>query len=237
MPNPVLLHFSPRLTHGQLLRRYKRFLADVQLDDKSEVTAHCPDPGSMKTIALPGRPVALSRCDKPTRKLPYTWEMIEIDGTWVGIHTNRTNDLIDTALQLGALPELANYASIQREISIGASRIDFLLTNAAGDSCYVEVKTVTLRDGSAAKFPDSVTSRGHKHLQELMSLKAAGHRAVALFCVNRADCEHFSPADDIDPKYGMLLRQAQEAGVEVLAYRTHWSPQQVSLDGSIDTVL
>jgi sugar fermentation stimulation protein A len=217
------------LIRGQLLRRYKRFLADVQLDDQTEVTAHCPDPGSMKTIALAGRPVALSRCEKPTRKLPYTWEMIEIAGTWVGIHTNRSNDLIDTALQLGALPELAGYTTIQREVPTGNSRIDFLLSNAAGETCYVEVKT--------AKFPDSVTTRGHKHLEKLMSLQAAGHRAVALFCINRADCDHFAPADDIDPRYGMLLRQAQQAGVEVLAYRTHWSPQQVRLDGSIDTVL
>jgi sugar fermentation stimulation protein A len=217
------------LIRGQLLRRYKRFLADVQLDDQTEVTAHCPDPGSMKTIALAGRPVALSRCEKPTRKLPYTWEMIEIAGTWVGIHTNRSNDLIDTALQLGALPELAGYTTIQREVPTGNSRIDFLLSNAAGETCYVEVKTVTL--------PDSVTTRGHKHLEKLMSLQAAGHRAVALFCINRADCDHFAPADDIDPRYGMLLRQAQQAGVEVLAYRTHWSPQQVRLDGSIDTVL
>ena len=237
MPNPILLHFNPMLIRGQLLRRYKRFLADVQLDDQTEVTAHCPDPGSMKTIALAGRPVALSRSEKPTRKLPYTWEMIEIAGTWVGIHTNRTNDLIDTALQLGALPELADYTTIQREVPAGNSRIDFLLTNAAGETCYVEVKTVTLRDGTTAKFPDSVTTRGHKHLEELMSLHSAGHRAVALFCINRADCDLFAPADDIDPRYGMLLRQAQEAGVEVLAYRTHWSPQQVRLDGSIDTVL
>lgn len=236
MSRPVLLRFEPRLTPGILLRRYKRFLADVRLADGTRVTAHCPDPGSMKTIAQAGRPVALSRSDNPARKLPFTWEMVEIDGTWVGIHTNRTNALIDAALRAQAIPELDSFQTIKREVTVGESRLDFQLSGK-GRTCYVEVKTVTLRDGNAAMFPDSITTRGQKHLRELMMLKADGHRAVALFCINRVDCTHFAPADAIDPVYGELLREARRVGVEVLAYRTHWTPQQVTLGGSIDTVL
>ncbi len=236
MSPPVLLRFEPALTAGILLRRYKRFLADVQLSDGTRVTAHCPDPGSMKTIAQAGRPVALSRSDNRARKLPFTWEMVQIDGTWVGIHTNRTNALIDTALRAEVIPELVSLQTIEREVSVGASRLDFRLSGN-GESCYVEVKTVTMCDGTTAMFPDSVTTRGQKHLRELVALRAAGHRAVALFCVNRADCSRFTPADAIDPLYGELLREAHDAGVEVLAYRTNWTPQQVTLDGSIDTVL
>ncbi|MEE2886402.1 MAG: DNA/RNA nuclease SfsA [Planctomycetota bacterium] len=236
MSPPVLLRFEPALTAGILLRRYKRFLADVQLSDGTRVTAHCPDPGSMKTIAEPGRPVALSRSDNRARKLPFTWEMVQIDDTWVGIHTNRSNALIDTALRAEVIPELVSWQTIEREVGVGASRLDFRLSGN-GEACYVEVKTVTMCDGNTAMFPDSVTTRGQKHLRELVALRAAGHRAVALFCVNRADCSRFTPADAIDPVYGELLREAHDAGVEVLAYRTNWTPQQVTLDGSIDTVL
>lgn len=190
----------------------------------------------MKTIAQPGRPVALSRSGNRARKLPFTWEMVQIDDTWVGIHTNRSNALIDTALRAEVIPELVSWQTIEREVGVGASRLDFRLSGN-GEACYVEVKTVTMCDGNTAMFPDSVTTRGQKHLRELVALRAAGHRAVALFCVNRADCSRFTPADAIDPVYGELLREAHDAGVEVLAYRTNWTPQQVTLDGSIDTVL
>lgn len=237
MPDPVLLRFEPVLLRGTLLRRYQRFLADVRLDDGTEITAHCPDPGSMKTLAQAGRPVAVSRSDNPKRKLPFTWEMVEIDGTWVGIHTNRTNDLVHTALQAGVIPELGGYSSIDREVRVGESRLDFRLSNRGAGTCYIEVKTVTLRVGDIARFPDSVTTRGHKHLRELVKLRAAGHRTVALYVVNRGDCSRFGPCDAIDPLYGQLLREAREAGVEVLVYRTRWTPQHVSLDGSIGTVL
>ena len=236
MSPTVLLRFQPALTPGVLLRRYKRFLADVRLADGTEVTAHCPDPGAMRDLARAGRPVALSRSDNPTRKLAFTWEMVEVASAWVGIHTNRTNDLVDAALQANAIPELTGFQTIKREVTVGSSRLDFHLIGDAG-SCYVEVKTVTMAEHSAAMFPDSVTTRGKKHLRELIGLRAAGHRAVALFCVNRGDCTHFAPADTIDPDYGRLLREACEAGVEVLAYQTNWTPQQVTLAGSIDTVL
>ena len=236
MSPPVLLRFQPALIHGILQRRYKRFLADVRLADGTQVTAHCPDPGAMGDLASAGLPVALSRNDNPARKLKFTWEMVAVADTWVGIHTNRTNDLVDAALRAGVIPELHGLPTIEREVSVGSSRLDFRLSGASGP-CYVEVKTVTKAVGNAAMFPDSVTTRGQKHLRELISLKAAGHRAIALFCVNRGDCTDFAPADDIDPAYGRLLREASEAGVEVLVYQTNWTPQQVTLAGSIDTVL
>ncbi len=238
MPSPLLLHFDPPLATGTLVRRYKRFLADILLEDGSEVTAHCPDPGAMHCLAEPGRPVALSHSDNPRRRLPFTWEMVRMEQTWVGIHTNRSNRLVETALGAGAIDELAGLDDIQREVTVGDSRLDFRLrqTSRPGD-CYLEVKTVTLRNGDTAQFPDSVTTRGQKHLRQLMQLRGTGHRAVALFLVNRSDCSQFAPAEDIDPVYAGLLREAQGRGVEILAYRTHWTPQQVTLDRSIDTVL
>ena len=232
------MQFEPPLIRGHLVCRYKRFLADVRLGDGQEITAHCPNPGSMLDVGIPGRPVALSHSDNPARKLAYTWEMIELDGSWVAVHTGRTNALAEEALTAGRIEELAGFARLRREVRQGASRLDFELEGADGKRTFVEVKNVTLTDGShRAIFPDSVTARGQKHLRELMALAAAGHRAVMLFVVNRNDCDEFSPADEIDPEYGKLLRQAASQGVEILAYRTRVSPKQVTVDRSIRTVL
>lgn len=232
------MRFEPKLIRGHLVRRYKRFLADVRLDAGPEVTAHCPNPGSMLDVGIPGQPVALSHSDNPKRKLAYTWEMIELDGGWVAVHTGRTNALVEEALAAGGIEELAGFAHLRREVRQGASRLDFELEGANGQKTFIEVKNVTLTDGGhRAIFPDSVTVRGQKHLRELMTVAAAGHRAVMLFIVNRNDCDEFSPADQIDPEYGRLLRQAASRGVEILAYRTRVSPKQVTVDRSIRTVL
>jgi sugar fermentation stimulation protein A len=244
------MRYEPELISGTLIRRYKRFLADIRLEDGSEITAHCPNPGSMLRVGVPGRPVAVSRSDNPKRKLAYTWEMIDLDGSWVGIHTGRTNALVEEALRAGHVAELTGFAELRREIPHGASRLDFLLTFAGAADCYVEVKNVTLTAEHTAEhtaeqaaerrraiFPDSVTRRGQKHLRELIGLVQAGRRAVMLFLVNRDDCDEFGPADEIDPEYGALLREAANKGVELLAYTATVTPKQVTLNRSIPTVL
>lgn len=237
------MQFDPELTRGTLLRRYKRFLADIRLADGTEVTAHCPNPGSMLRVGVPDSPVAVSHSDNPKRKLAFTWEMIELDGGWVGVHTGRTNALVEEALRAGQIKELDGFTELRREVKVGDSRLDFMLRYANGSSCYVEVKNVTLTGdpaaglGHRAIFPDSVTVRGQKHLRELSTLVAGGHRAAMLFLINRGDCVEFAPADDIDPEYGKLLRQVVATGVEVLSYTARVDPQQVTVDRSIPTVL
>ncbi len=232
------MRFEPELTPGTLVRRYKRFLADVVLADGTEITVHCPNPGSMLDVAVPGRPVALSHSTKPSRKLAYTWEMIELEEGWVGVHTGRTNSFVEEALRQGDIAELRGFAELHREVRQGNSRLDFALDQDGAPRCFVEVKNVTLTDRKRlALFPDSVTLRGQKHLRELSNLATAGKRAVMLFWVNRGDCERFGPADQIDPEYGALLRQAHRDGVEVLAYRARVDPKQVTTDRSIPIVL
>lgn len=232
------MRYDPELIHGTLIRRYKRFLADIRLHDGSEITAHCPNPGSMLRVGVPDQPVAVSHSDNPKRKLAYTWEMIQLDGCWVGVHTGRTNALVEEALRAGQIAELLGFQHLRREVTVGASRLDFLLEFEDASDCYVEVKNVTLTDeGRRAIFPDSVTRRGQKHLRELMGLVQAGQRAAMLFVINRDDCDEFGPADEIDPEYGALLRQAANKGVEVLAYSATVSPKQVTLNRSIPTVL
>jgi sugar fermentation stimulation protein A len=241
-PKLVKMRYEPALIPGTLIRRYKRFLADIRLEDGSEITAHCPNPGSMLRVGVPGRPVAVSRSDNPKRKLAYTWEMIDLDGSWVGVHTGRTNALVEEALRAGHVAELAGFAKLRREVPHGASRLDFRLTFDGAPDCYVEVKNVTLTsehtdERRRAIFPDSVTLRGQKHLRELIGLVRAGRRAVMLFLVNRDDCDEFGPADEIDPVYGTLLREAANKGVELLAYTATVTPKQVTLNRSIPTVL
>jgi sugar fermentation stimulation protein A len=222
------MRFDPPLVHGILVRRYKRFLADIALEDGSQITAHCPNPGSMLDVAVPDRPVALSQSTAPKRKLAYTWEMIRLGRSWVGINTARTNHLVAEALERNRIPELSGYDQIRREVPYGKhTRFDFLLGGRRRKDCYLEVKNVTLADGKAALFPDSVTVRGQKHLRELGDAVRRGHRAVMLFWVYRQDCESFSPADQIDPEYGRLLRKAVRGGVEVLVYSARVSPRQV----------
>ncbi len=225
------MRFDPPLLRGKLLRRYKRFFADVELDSGELVTAHCPNSGSMRGVAIEGQPIAISRSDNPKRKLKFSWELIQLDGAWVGVHTGRTNSFAEEAIAADQIPELLGYSRIRREVKYGEerSRIDLLLEADDRPDCYVEVKNVTLAEGPHALFPDSVTTRGQKHLRELMAMVAAGHRAVLLFWVNRADCVDVSPADAIDPEYGRLLRESLAAGVEILPYASSVSPEGVAV--------
>ncbi len=220
------------LKKGILLKRYKRFLADVELDDGTVVTAHTPNTGSMQQCAVPGHPVLLSHADNPQRKLAYTLELIQVDGGWVDTNTQRANKVVGEGLRNGLLPGLAGY-DVTPEFRFGESRLDFMLESAS-DKALLEVKNVTLLDEiGRACFPDAVTTRGQKHLRELIAAVEQGWRAVIVFLVQRRSAETFSPADHIDPEYGRLLRLALEGGVEALAIRTRVSPTEVIVDSSI----
>ena len=233
-----LLYQYPPLIPGKLIRRYKRFLADIELGRGEVITAHCPNTGPMTGICIPGSLVQVSKSDNPKRKLPYTWEMIHINSTWVGTNTAIPNRVIKLALEQKLFPELATrYSNIRSEVPYGnerKSRVDFLLT---GDNnqppIYVEVKSVTLSAGKVALFPDTVTTRGQKHLQELTALVPEA-KSVMLYFINRGDCNTFAPGDRCDPKYGELLRKAVAQGVEVLPYRFEITPQGISYLGLAD---
>jgi sugar fermentation stimulation protein A len=219
------MRFSAPLLPATLVRRYKRFLADVALSSGEVVTAHCANPGSMIGLAVPGARIWLSRSDNPKRKLVHSWELIEVDlGTGaelVGISTAHPNALAAEALAAGAIPELAGYASARREVRYGSnSRIDFVLESAGRPPCYLEIKNVHLmRQAGLAEFPDAVTTRGARHLDELARMAAAGSRAVMLFLIQIGSARSFKLARDIDPAYGKAFDRARAAGVEALAYR------------------
>ena len=228
---------SLKLVRGKLIKRYKRFLADVELESGEIVTAYCANTGTMKTCDMPGSPVVLSVSDNPKRKLKYTWELIRINGGWAGINTALPNQLAAEAIQNGTIAELQGYANIRREVKYGEnSRIDLLLENG-GQRCYVEVKNVTMVENNRALFPDAVTLRGQKHLRELMTMAAAGHRAVMVYVVQREDCVDFAPADEIDPRYGELLREAAKNGVEILAYQASVAVGEIVIDRPMPVVL
>jgi len=223
---------------GRLLRRYKRFFADVALDDGGEVTVHCPNPGSMLGCAEPGSPVRCSTSDNPKRKLRHTLEMIRVGRTWVGLHTGLANAFAARVLEAGAIPELAGYAELRREVKVAeGARLDFRLEGGPREPAFVEVKSVTLADGRVARFPDSVSERGRKHCATLARLRAEGNRAVQLYVVQRGDCRQVEPAEDIDPRYAEALRDAARAGVEVLAVRAKVSPTGLVFDGPLPVKL
>jgi sugar fermentation stimulation protein A len=216
------------LISGTLIRRYKRFLADVRLDSGEVVTAHCANTGSMTGCAISDSPVLLSTSDRPGRKYPYTWELVQIGGNWVGINTARPNRLVEEAVLGGTIAELQGYETLRREVPYGNnSRVDLLLEGAG--RCYVEVKSVTLVEGRRALFPDAVTLRGQKHLCELEQMVLRGDRGVIFFAVQRGDADCVAPADTIDPEYGRLLRRAAKVGVEALAYRAVVTPERITL--------
>ncbi len=228
--------FSPPLIPATLLKRYKRFLADVTLPDGTEVTAHCPNPGSMLGLKDAGLRVWLQPNDDPKRKLRYGWKLVELPGgTFVGIDTNSANRIIRAALDAKKIPELAAYSLIKPEVKYGEnSRIDFLLQEKNLPDCYLEVKSVTLsRHPGLAEFPDSVTKRGAKHLAELSTMVAQGHRAIMLYLVQRSDCTHLSLADDLDPTYSAAYSAARKAGVEVLCFDTNISPSGISISRNL----
>lgn len=223
-----------------LVRRYKRFLADVTLDDGTALTAHCPNTGSMLGCHAPGSRVWLSRSDNPKRKYAHTWELVEVaDGVLVGINTGRSNALVREAIESGVIGELGGYDEIRAEVRYGeeGSRADFLLTRGA-TACYLEVKNVTAAvENGVALFPDAVSTRGTRHLRELIgTLRTAGQRAVLCFCVQRSDVHEVRPAEQIDPDYGSTLREALEAGVEAIAYRAKLSPEGVALAERVPVV-
>lgn len=228
----------PPLIPGVLIRRYKRFLADIELPDGSVVTAHCPNSGSMKGCNSPGVPVLLSLSPNPKRKLAHTWELVQIGGFWVGLNTMLPNRLAEEAIANGTVAELQGYEAIRREVPYGSerSRIDLLLEGDLG-RCYVEVKNVTLVEEGRALFPDAVTTRGQKHLRELMEVVAQGDRGVIFFTVQRGDGKAVAPADSIDPQYGRLLREAVKNGVEALAYRAEVTPEVIRLTERLPVLL
>lgn len=209
----------PDLIPGTLIRRYKRFLADVQLENGHEVTAHCPNSGTMKACSDPGRRVYLSSHDNPRRKLKYTWEIIHMPDSLVGVNTLIPNKLVKYAIERNLIRELSGYHEVIPEIGVGnGSRLDFLLQKKNGARCFVEVKNCTLVEEKTAYFPDAVTQRGRKHLVQLQRLIAEGNRCVMFYLVQRMDAETFKPADHIDPAYGREFRKAQRHGVEMLVY-------------------
>jgi len=235
------MQFPDPLVPGRLLRRYKRFLSDIRLESGEEVVAHCANPGSMLGLADPGAPVWLSPARNPARKLRWSWELVEVSPAvsgasgpaLVGINTGRANALVGEALEADRIPEMAGYDALRREVRYGkASRVDFLLEG--NKPCYLEVKSVTLsRRAGLAEFPDAVTARGARHLDELASMVQAGHRAVLLFLVQRGDCTEVAAAADIDPAYARALAAARDAGVEILCYKCNLTPAAITLDSRL----
>ncbi|SNB47264.1 DNA/RNA nuclease SfsA [Geobacter sp. DSM 9736] len=226
----------PPLLEGTLVKRYKRFLADVVLPSGETVTVHCPNSGSMLRCSSPGTTVYLSDSCSPTRKCRYTWELLQDGSTFVCVNTSRTNRVVAEALHEGAIPSLSGYQIIRPEYPYGESRLDFFLSGGKGD-CLLEVKSVTLAEGCRATFPDAVTERGRRHLTELRRGVAEGKRGVILFVIQRTDCDSFSPADSIDPKYGAALREVVSAGVEALAFRTTITTEEIRLAEPVPVVL
>ena len=224
------------LFEGKLLRRYKRFFAEIELLDGTVVIAHTPNTGSMKQCAIPGYKVLISKTDNPKRKLKYTLELIMVGGRWVDTHTQRTNRGVEEALRNNQIPSFEDYL-VHPEYKFGESRIDFYLEQD-DVKVLLEVKNVTLccRPETAC-FPDAVTTRGQKHLRELLAAKQQGYRAVIFFLVQRSETTEFSPADAIDPEYGRLLREVVAAGVEALAYKTIVTPEENRVGEQIPVIL
>lgn len=230
--------FPRALVEGRLIRRYKRFLADVQLPG-GVVTAACPNTGSLMGCCAAGSRVWLSESDNPGRKYRHTWELVEADGVLVGIHTGRPNALVAEAIAAGVIEELSGYSSVRREVAFGEerSRVDLVLEAPGRESCYVEVKNVTAAASrGVALFPDCVSERGSRHLRELARLKPRGLRPVQVYCVQRGDVDEVRPADGIDHEYGRALREAIAQGVEVLAYRASVTPAGIRLAERIPVV-
>lgn len=232
------MKFPAPLLKGRLIRRYKRFLADIELADGRVITAHVANPGSMMGLKDEGMIVWLSESDNPKRKLLYSWELVEAEGALVGINTAHPNGIVAAAIERGDVPALSGYDRLTREVKYGEnSRIDILLSGGDKPDCYVEIKNVTLkRDSLHAEFPDSVTARGAKHLKELAAMAAAGHRAVMFYLVQRADCGAFRLAADIDPAYAAAFAEARAAGVEILCYDCHITPAGICLGSPVPVI-
>ncbi len=226
------MEFEKTLIPARLIHRYKRFLADVTLEDGQTVTAHCANPGSMLGLKDPGLRVWLEPNDDPKRKLRYSWKLAELpDGHLVGVDTGLANTIVGAALRTDRIPELSGFASVRSEVKYGTrSRVDFVLSSPGHRDTYVEVKSATLsRQDGLAEFPDSVTARGTKHLRELSNMVTVGHRAVMFYLVQRSDADRFDLARDLDPLYAAGFRDAHAAGVECLCYRADISTRGISV--------
>lgn len=230
------------LYKGQLIRRYKRFLADVVLSNGDVITAHCPNTGSMQGVLTPGNTVWVSKSDDVKRKLPYTWELVDVDDVHVGINTQNPNRIVFDALVSGYIPQLAMYPVIKKEVKYGVenSRIDFLLTDHEQRLCYVEVKNVHYvkpeQGRRVAIFPDSETTRGVKHLKELMRMVDEGHRAVIVYCVQRSDCDAVRFGAEFDPVYATTAVQALNHGVDMIPYSCSISLSSIELYKPLDLI-
>jgi sugar fermentation stimulation protein A len=236
------MDFPGPLIPATLIKRYKRFLADCRLEDGTEITAHCANPGSMMGLNMPGLRVHLSYSDDPKRKLRYSLQLVELPGAdhpvHIAINTSNPNKIAAEAIIAGQIAELAGYGAMRREVKYGRnSRIDLLLSDEGRPDCYVEIKNVhLLRAPGLAEFPDSVTTRGAKHLGELADMVAAGHRAVMLYVIQRGDCDQLAFAADLDPGYATAFSEATARGVEALAYRCAVGPAGVTIDRSIPII-
>lgn len=215
----------PPLIEGRLVKRYKRFLADVELGDGQVVTAHCPNSGSMKGCAQKGAPVWISKSDNPKRKLKYTWEVIQTNASYIGINTQVPNKLVKQSIENGMVSELSMYNRVKSEVKTSDhTRLDLMLEDDDGAKCYVEIKNCTLVEDGVAMFPDAVTTRGQKHLDELVFLKEQGHEAVIFYLIQRTDANLFTPAADIDPVYAEKLIWAAGQGVRIITRDVHIDP-------------
>ncbi|SET70051.1 sugar fermentation stimulation protein A [Draconibacterium orientale] len=223
----LILKFEKELVHGRLIKRYKRFLADIELDTGEIIVAHCTNSGSMKSCLENGAEVYLTPVDDPKRKTKFTWEMIKINGDWVGINTGNPNKLAYEALLYGEIPGLDEYTTVKREVKFGDSRFDVYAENET-EKCFVEVKNVSMKENEYALFPDAVTTRGQKHLKTLMDVKRQGMRAVMLYIIQRSDVQLFAPAKEIDPVYADLLKQAHRAGVEIFPMQAKVTPSEIT---------
>lgn len=219
--------FDTPLVHGRLIRRYKRFLADIVLDTGETVTAHCTNSGSMLSCIEEGAEVYCTPVHDPARKTKFTWEMIRINGSWVGVNTGVPNRLAHEFVLGGTVPELGRYAEAKREVTFADSRFD-VYAERAGEKCFIEVKNVTLKVGEYARFPDAVSVRGAKHLRTLTEARRAGYRAVMLYVVQRTDVAVFAPAAHIDPVYAREMCAAHAAGVEIVPVQVTVSPERIT---------
>jgi len=237
------MNFATPLIPATLVKRYKRFLADVILENGDELTVHCANPGAMEGLKTPGIKVWLSKSNNPKRKLSHSWELAQIESfgekVMVGINTMHPNRLAFEAIEQERIPELTGYDEIKKEVRYGEnSRIDLLLTKDGTDLCYVEVKNVhLLRQQGLAEFPDSVTKRGAKHLDELSNMVQEGHRAVMLYIVQRDDCQKFAIASDKDPTYARAFQKARQIGVEMIVYGCSLTPQKIEINHRLELAI
>jgi len=226
------MKFETPLIKGTLLKRYKRFLSDIKLEDGSIVIAHCTNSGSMKTCIEENAPVYVSPAKDPKRKTKFTWEMIFINNGWIGINTGHPNKIVYEAVLNGEIEKLKGYTHVKREVKFEDSRFDVYAENDK-EQCFIEVKNVSMKEGEWALFPDAVTTRGQKHLRTLMEVKKQGMRAVMVYIIQRADVSKFGPAKEVDPVYAATLKEAYENGVEIIPLIADVSPEEIKIKKEI----